>query len=172
MGPLVLFAIFIGVRMEGRGSLTYTTNVIFRCENLQAKHNKLLGYRHLFIGPEGTWASMVAINGRDEWRFSIIGNAERRNLSSEELDTAIRRALGVDCSFEVLSCVPWARRELIADRYSAGRVFLAGDSAHIMSPTGGFGMNTGIADSVDLSWKIAATLAGMGRTVLAGVLRY
>ena len=152
----------IGVQLQGRGSLTYTTNVIFRCANLQGRHDKLLGYRHLFIGPEGTWASMVAINGSDQWRFSIIGTRERRELTAEEIHAAIRRALGVDCAYQILSCVPWARRELLADRYRAGRVFLAGDSAHVMSPTGGFGMNTGIADAVDLSWKIAATLSGWG----------
>jgi 2-polyprenyl-6-methoxyphenol hydroxylase-like FAD-dependent oxidoreductase len=152
----------VGIRMEGRGSLTYTTNVIFRCADLQGLHNKLLGYRHLFIGPEGTWASMVAINGRDEWRFSIIGTSERKDLSDAEIKAAIDRALGVNCAYEILSCVPWVRRELVANRYGAGRVFLAGDSAHVMSPTGGFGMNTGIADAVDLSWKLAATLRGWG----------
>jgi FAD binding domain len=58
--------------------------------------------------------------------------------------------------------MPWVRRELVADSYGKGRVFLAGDSVHMMSPTGGFGMNTGIADAVDLSWKLAAALEGWG----------
>jgi hypothetical protein len=54
----------------------------------------------------------------------------------------------------------WVRRELVADRYGTDRVFLAGDAAHLMSPTGGFGMNTGIGDAVDLGWKLEAVHAG------------
>ena len=152
----------LGIGMEGRRSLTYTNNVIFRCPDLQGRHDKLLGYRHIFVSPEGTWATMVAIDGRDQWRFSIIGGEERRELSQADMHAAIKRALGVDCPYEILSHVAWVRRELVAERYGEGRVFLAGDAVHVMSPTGGFGMNTGIADAVDLAWKIEATLRGWG----------
>jgi len=58
--------------------------------------------------------------------------------------------------------LPWVRRELVAERYRSGRGFIAGDAAHVMSPTGGFGMNTGIQDVVDLSWKLAAVIEGWG----------
>ena len=58
--------------------------------------------------------------------------------------------------------LPWVRRELVAERYRGGRGFIAGDAAHVMSPTGGFGMNTGIQDAVDLSWKLAAMIEGWG----------
>src|SRR5260370_427824 len=54
------------------------------------------------------------------------------------------------------------RRELVADRYGAVRVFIAGDSAHLMSPTGALGMNTGIQDAVDLGWKLDAVVRGWG----------
>jgi hypothetical protein len=57
---------------------------------------------------------------------------------------------------------PWKQNLLLADRYAAGRVFLAGDSAHLVIPTGGLGMNTGVGDAIDLSWKLAATLQGWG----------
>ena len=59
------------------------------------------------------------------------------------------------------------RRELVAESYGGGRVFIAGDAAHVMSPTGGFGMNTGIGDAVDLSWKLEALLAGWGGPLLS-----
>ena len=49
---------------------------------------------------------------------------------------------------------------LLADRYRRGPVFLAGDSAHLVIPTGGLGMNTGIGDAIDLSWKLAAEVHG------------
>ena len=54
----------------------------------------------------------------------------------------------------------WLAHRLVADKYSQGRVVLAGDACHLHPPFGGFGMNTGIGDSVDLGWKIAAAFAG------------
>jgi 2-polyprenyl-6-methoxyphenol hydroxylase-like FAD-dependent oxidoreductase len=153
----------LDIAMQGNPVLTYTTNVIFRCPHLLTLHDKGKAYRHIFIGPEGTWATIVAINGRDEWRFSIIGGAEQREYTKPEIEAAIRRAVGRDFDFEILSVMPWTRRELVADEYRNGRGFIAGDAAHVMSPTGGFGMNTGIQDAVDLSWKLAAVLEGWGK---------
>jgi len=156
----------LGLAMRGNPVLTYTTNVIFRCPHLLSLHDKGKAYRHIFIGPEGTWSTIVAINGRNEWRFSIIGGAEQREYSKPEIEAAIRRAVGRDFDFEILSVLPWVRRELVAERYRNGRGFIAGDAAHVMSPTGGFGMNTGIGDAVDLSWKLTATLEGWGGDAL------
>jgi hypothetical protein len=62
----------------------------------------------------------------------------------------------------MLSCAPWRQNLLLADRYGNARVFLAGDAAHLVIPTGGLGMNSGVGDAIDLSWKLAATLAGWG----------
>jgi len=152
----------LGIAMQGNPVLTYTTNVIFRCPHLLSLHDKGKAYRHIFIGPEGTWSTIVAINGRDEWRFSIIGGAEQRDYTTDDIKAAIRRAVGRDFDFEILSVLPWVRRELVAERFRNGRGFIAGDAAHVMSPTGGFGMNTGIQDVVDLSWKLAATIEGWG----------
>jgi 2-polyprenyl-6-methoxyphenol hydroxylase-like FAD-dependent oxidoreductase len=152
----------LGIAMQGNPVLTHTTNVIFRCPQLLSLHDKGKAYRHIFIGPEGTWSTIVAINGRDEWRFSIIGGAEQRDYATDDIKAAIRRAVGHDFDFEILSVLPWVRRELVAERYRGDRGFIAGDAAHVMSPTGGFGMNTGIQDVVDLSWKLAAVIEGWG----------
>src|SRR5215472_10125522 len=152
----------LGLVMRGNPVLTYTTHVRVRCTYLLSLHDKGKAYRHIFIGPEGTWATIVAINGRDEWRFSLIGSAEQRDYTNDDIKAAIRRAVGRDFDFEILSVLPWVRRELVAENFRNGRGFIAGDAAHMMSPTGGFGMNTGIGDAVDLCWKLAATLAGWG----------
>ena len=56
----------------------------------------------------------------------------------------------------------WKQNLLLADRYGDGRVFLAGDAVHLVIPTGGLGMNSGVGDAVDLAWKLAATLQGWG----------
>ena len=157
----------LDIGMTGRPIVTYTTNVIFRCPDLVTMHDKGKAYRHIFVGPDGTWGTIVAINGRDQWRMSIIGTEDRKEGASEaEIRAAIRRAAGFDFEYEILSVMPWVRRELVADHYGKGRVYIAGDAAHMMSPTGGFGMNTGIGDAVDLSWKIAAVLAGWGGPLL------
>jgi 2-polyprenyl-6-methoxyphenol hydroxylase-like FAD-dependent oxidoreductase len=156
----------LGIAMSGEANLTFTTNVIFRCDNLEALHDKKPGYRYIFIGPEGTWATLVAIDGRDRWRFSLVGDQTRRSISEPEMRSAIVRAIGRPFDFEILSTLPWIRRQLVADRYGTPRVFLAGDAAHLTSPTGGFGMNTGIQDAVNLSWKLAACLQGWGGDAL------
>jgi hypothetical protein len=62
----------------------------------------------------------------------------------------------------MLACNPWRQNLLLADSYGSGRVFLAGDAVHLVIPTGGLGMNTGVGDAIDLSWKLAATLQGWG----------
>jgi 2-polyprenyl-6-methoxyphenol hydroxylase-like FAD-dependent oxidoreductase len=152
----------LGIGMAGEPTLTYTTNVVFRCDNLEALHDKKPAYRYIFIGPEGTWATLVAINGRDQWRFSLVGDETRLTLTEEQMRAAIVRAVGREFDFEILSMLPWVRRQLVADSYGTKRVFVAGDAAHLTSPTGGFGMNTGIQDAVNLSWKLAATLQGWG----------
>jgi hypothetical protein len=156
----------VGIKMTGEPVLTYTTNVVFRCEGLEKLHNKKPAYRYIFIGPEGTWATLVAINGRDQWRFSLVGDATMRTMTEEEMRQAIVRAVGREFDFEILSLLPWVRRQLVADSYGTKRIFLAGDAAHLTSPTGGFGMNTGIQDAVNLSWKLAARLEGWGGDTL------
>jgi len=152
----------LDIDMVGEPALTYTTNVVFRCDGLEQLHDKKPGYRFIFIGPEGTWATLVAINGRDQWRFSLIGDEQKRTITEEEARAAIVRAVGRPFEFEILSMFPWVRRQLVARQYGKGRVFIAGDAAHLTSPTGGFGMNTGLLDVVNLSWKLAAVIQGWG----------
>lgn len=152
----------LGIKMTGDAVLTYTTNVIFRCDGLEQLHTKDPAYRYIFIGPEGTWATLVAIDGRDQWRFSLVGDDQRRAISEDEARQAIVRAVGKEFDFEILSMLPWVRRQLVAEQYGRGRVFIAGDAAHLTSPTGGFGMNTGLLDVVNLSWKLAGKIQGWG----------
>jgi len=151
-----------GITMSGNPALTYTSNVMFRCADFPSLHDKPKGYRFIFIGPEGTWLTIVAINGGDRFRMSIVGSADKVMHTEADIHAALRRAMGRDFDYEILSVMRWVRRELVADRYGTDRVFIAGDAAHLMSPTGGFGMNTGIQDSVDLGWKLEARLRGWG----------
>jgi 2-polyprenyl-6-methoxyphenol hydroxylase-like FAD-dependent oxidoreductase len=151
-----------GIAMSGTPALTYTTNVLFRCADFPALHRMGKAYRFIFIGPEGTWLTIVAINGGDRFRMSIVGTPDKVNHSEADIRAALTRAVGRDFDYEILSVMRWVRRELVAERYGVGRVFIAGDAAHLMSPTGALGMNTGIQDSVDLGWKLEAVLRGFG----------
>ena len=151
-----------GIPMSGTPALTYATNVLFRCADFPALHRMGKAYRFIFIGPEGTWLTIVAVNGGDRFRMSIVGTPDKVNHSEADIAAALRRAMGKDFDYEILSVMRWVRRELVADRYGGGRVFIAGDAAHLMSPTGALGMNTGIQDAVDLGWKLEAALAGWG----------
>jgi len=73
----------------------------------------------------------------------------------------MRRLMGRDAvPYEVLSTMDWERRERVAQHYRDRRVFICGDAAHQNSPTGGLGLHTGLADAVDLAWKLIATLQG------------
>jgi len=127
-----------GITMSGNPALTHTTNVIFRCADFSALHDKGKAYRFIFIGPEGTWLTIVAINGGDRFRMSIVGSVEQVAHSEADIRSALQRAAGRDFDYEILSVMRWVRRELVADRFATDRVFIAGDAAHLMSPTGGF----------------------------------
>jgi 2-polyprenyl-6-methoxyphenol hydroxylase-like FAD-dependent oxidoreductase len=152
----------LDIPMTGNPALTYTTNAIFRCPGFNALHDKGEFYRFIVIRPEGTFATIVAIDGRNRFRFSMVGSEEKRSYNEAEIRAHIMTAMGRDFDFEILSIMPWVRRELVADRYGWGRVFIAGDAAHLTSPTGGFGMNMGIQDAVDLGWKLEGALRGWG----------
>jgi len=151
--------------MHGTPVLSNTTNIIFRAPQLLSLHDKGEAYRFIIVGTAGTWATIVAINGFDRYRMSIV-RTPPEGLPREAIEAAIRRAVGLDFAFEILSVTSWTRRELVASSYGGGRVFIAGDAAHVMSPTGGFGMNTGIGDAVDLGWKLDAVLRGWGGPAL------
>src|SRR5262245_56636769 len=150
----------LGIGMSGHPALTYTTNVIFRCPDFVSLHDKGKGYRFIFIGPEGTWLTIVAINGGDRFRMSIGGSADKVSHSEADIHALLKRAMGKDFDYEILSVMRWVRRELVADSYGRGRIYLAGDSVHLTSPTGAMGMNTGMQDAVDLGWKLDAVLKG------------
>ena len=84
----------LGITMTGNAVLTYTTNVIFRSRDLESRQNIPLAYRYIFIDGEGTWATIVAIDGRDHFRFSLVGNRDKRQLTDDELLAALRTAIG------------------------------------------------------------------------------
>jgi hypothetical protein len=80
----------------------------------------------------------------------------------EDMATLFEAIVGTPVKYEMVHCAKWVQRLLLAEHYLQGRVFIAGDAAHLVIPTGGLGMNTGVGDAIDISWKLAATLRGWG----------
>lgn len=153
----------LGIPYEGTPVLSYSVNTVFRIPQFARWHRMGDAERYLFIGTGGTWANMTVVDGRETWRFTIVGSEERMDLAQLDIPAMIRRAIGRDdVPFEILAIAPWRRSEQVAQRFREGRIFLAGDAAHTMSPTGGMGMNTGAGDAVDLGWKLEAVLRGWG----------
>jgi 2-polyprenyl-6-methoxyphenol hydroxylase-like FAD-dependent oxidoreductase len=104
----------------------------------------------------------IAIDGRETWLIHNFLYRDEAEFDSVDRDWAIRTILGVgpDFEYELIGKEDWIGRRLVADRFRDRRVFICGDATHLWIPHGGYGMNAGIADAANLSWMIAATLAG------------
>ncbi|MGH8781635.1 FAD-dependent monooxygenase [Paraburkholderia sp.] len=107
-------------------------------------------------------ALMIAVDGKGHFIINVQAR-EGETADPEAIRTRIRDAIGVDVPFEILSTSRWtAGYTLVADRFAAGNVLLAGDAAHLFTPTGGLGYNTGIDDAANLAWKLDASIRGDG----------
>jgi hypothetical protein len=104
----------------------------------------------------------VALDGKGDYAglSRLPPGADERSHDPTPL---VRAAIGADVPIEMISIKPWtAGLALVAEHYQAGRVLMAGDAVHLFTPTGGFGMNTGIDDVANLAWKLAAVHQGWG----------
>ncbi|OLT00264.1 FAD-monooxygenase [Pseudonocardia sp. CNS-004] len=104
-------------------------------------------------------ASLIAIDGGDLW-LNHVAFGPDHDTDDEDPELLLADAVGGPVEHEVLGTVRWTGRQLVAERYREGRVFLAGDAAHIWIPVGGFGMNAGIQDAATLGWMLAAVHHG------------
>jgi 2-polyprenyl-6-methoxyphenol hydroxylase-like FAD-dependent oxidoreductase len=152
----------LNTEYEGSGILSYSVSIFFRSESLGILHNKGWGRFYRLMDASGHWSDLIAIDGRELWRLTCFHVDPAMDINSFDVEGSLLRAAGTAFPHEVLSVLPWKRRELVARSYGRGRVFIAGDAAHQMSPTGGLGMNTGIGDAVDIGWKLGAMLQDWG----------
>ena len=155
----------IGARMEGSFGMSRNYNIVFHAPGLADAHphGRAIMYWQInddvpsLIGP---------MDSGDRWFFMPTGLSPDVQVTKNTAAALIRRATGIDLPYEVLSIDEWVAHRVVADRYRDRRVFLAGDACHLHPPYGGFGMNMGVSDGVDLGWKLAAVLQGWGGEAL------
>ncbi|MCD6076770.1 MAG: hypothetical protein K0R89_708 [Ramlibacter sp.] len=110
-------------------------------------------------------AFMASVDGRSEFAFhAAVHEGEDANAWTDtDARGVFAQALGTDIPVDVLSCGTWtAGHSLVAQSFRRGNVFIAGDAAHLFTPTGGLGYNTAVEDAVNLGWKLASVLRGSG----------
>src|SRR5262249_12785796 len=103
---------------------------------------------------------MYSQDGRETWvvHYQVPPGMDWREVDARAVIAAM---IGADVAFEIISGGPWTGGlALVAEHYQSGRVFLAGDAAHLFTPPRGLGMNTGIGDVMNLCWKLAAVHQG------------
>ncbi len=148
----------LGIRLRGEGPLGHLRQALFQCDAL---------FDRIPIGNGPTHGRHYHV-ADDKATFLIMQDSTRHWTlhSAVDSDAAMaamfEQVVATPVRYEMLSCQPWRQNLLLADRYRSGRVLLAGDAAHLVIPTGGLGMNTGVGDAVDLGWKLAGTLQGWG----------
>ncbi|MEY9931524.1 2-polyprenyl-6-methoxyphenol hydroxylase-like FAD-dependent oxidoreductase [Catenulispora sp. GP43] len=126
--------------------------------------------QHLWTGKDGL-LSLFPLPGTDLWQFQAGIPADVIEPEAPSLEL-FRRIFAdrADVPGVQIEDVEWLSlykiNVVLADHYRTGRIFIAGDAAHIHSPAGGQGMNTGIQDGYNLGWKLAAVLAGADPTLL------
>ena len=155
----------IGATMIGTYGLSRNYNTIFRAPGLAEAHGHGPGIMYIQVNQDVP-GLIGPMDEGDLWYFMPTGLAPDVTYTNDEAVEAIKRSTGIDLPYEILSSDEWVASRFLADRYRRGRVFLTGDACHLHPPFGGFGMNMGIADSVDLGWKIAAVLQGWGGPTL------
>ena len=144
----------LGIRLQGEANLLQLRQALYRCDDLFERIPIGKG-RHYHIADDRSTFLIVQDSTRHFTLHSVVDNDHEMKLRFEQ-------TVAMPVKYEMLSCQPWRQNLLLAESYGRGRVFLAGDAVHLVIPTGGLGMNSGVGDAIDLSWKLAATLKGWG----------
>jgi 2-polyprenyl-6-methoxyphenol hydroxylase-like FAD-dependent oxidoreductase len=145
----------LGIPLQGEGNIRKLRQALFRCDDLYERIPMGKG-RHYHIAEGPLFPFIILQDSTRHWTLHAAAS------SDAEMAEIFKNSLAMPIEFEMLSVNEWTQHLLCAEHYGEGRVFVAGDAAHLVIPTGGLGMNTGVGDAVDLSWKLAATLAGWG----------
>ena len=148
----------LGIALDGEGDLLRLRQGLFRCDELFARipidggpgHG-----RHYHVADERA-SFLIMQDSTRHWTLHAVLDDDAA------MGPQFEKTIGVPLRYALLYGGEWKQNLLLAERYGSGRVFLAGDAVHLVIPTGGLGMNSGVGDAIDLGWKLAATLRGWG----------
>jgi 2-polyprenyl-6-methoxyphenol hydroxylase-like FAD-dependent oxidoreductase len=152
----------LGIGLTGEGNIARMRQALYRCDDLFDRLPMGAGPgqgRHYHVA-DGANSFLIMQDSTHHWTLHAVVEDDAAMAAQFE------KVVGQPIDYEMLYVGEWKQNLLLADSYGTGRVFLAGDSAHLVIPTGGLGMNTGIGDAIDLSWKLAAVLQGWGGPAL------
>ncbi len=144
----------LGIRLQGDANLMQFRQALFKCDDLFDRIRIGKG-RHYHVADGQATFLIVQDSTRHFTLHSVVD-------TDADMATMFEKTVAMPVQYEMLSVGQWRQNLLLADKYNDGRIFLAGDAVHLVIPTGGLGMNSGVGDACDLSWKLAATLQGWG----------
>jgi 2-polyprenyl-6-methoxyphenol hydroxylase-like FAD-dependent oxidoreductase len=142
------------IKLNGLGNIHELRQVVFYSFNLFKKIRYGKGRHYSFLDKNG---SLIVVQG-DRKEFTLHTDLPE----DTDFEPVIANLLGFPCDIKILHVTSWRHHLLLADHYRDRWVFLAGDAAHLVIPTGGLGMNTGLGDAFNLAWKLSARIKGWG----------
>lgn len=163
-GPNSRVRNFLNIEYDGTRDLVGELFIIhFRSDEVAALYPNGEPYWHTWIQRPGYSGLLVS---PDAGRNDFVLHRPFAPRKGEALETIIDGALGTKLDYEIVQSGPWRPQFLVANSFGRGRVFIASDATHQYMPTGGLGMNTGLAEAHNLAWKLAASVQGWGGTRL------
>jgi 2-polyprenyl-6-methoxyphenol hydroxylase-like FAD-dependent oxidoreductase len=151
----------IGAKLLGDAVVQKVQSTFIRAPSLLGLMQEKPAWATFSTNPRRS-GNMYAIDGRETWLIHNYLRPGEDDFDAVDRDQCIRLILGLgpDFEYDVISKEDWIGRRLVADRFRDRRAFICGDAAHLWVPMAGYGMNAGIADAMNLSWQLAATLKG------------
>jgi 2-polyprenyl-6-methoxyphenol hydroxylase-like FAD-dependent oxidoreductase len=153
----------LGIKLGGEANILQLRQALYYCDDLYERVPIGKGRHYHVADAEGSFL-IVQDSTRHFTLHSVVE-------SDADMAGMFERVVAMPVKYEMLYVGQWKMNLLLADRYGEGRVFLAGDAVHLVIPTGGLGMNTGVGEATDLSWKLAATLQGWGAPIFWRLMR-
>src|SRR5438477_11006241 len=148
----------LGIKLRGEYNILELRQALYRCDELfeRLPIGKGPGRGRHYHVADGNNGFLIMQDSTKHFTLHAVVEKDAA------MNAMFERTVAIPVKYEMLTCAPWRQNLLLADRYREGRAFLAGDAVHLVIPTGGLGMNSGVGDAIDLSWKLAAVLQGWG----------
>jgi putative polyketide hydroxylase len=150
----------LNIEMEGQGRIGRQIGIYFESDLWELVQRR--PYLLFWILNVQTCGVLIALDGRRRWTYNFAFDAEKETVADftfERCEKIVRTIIGDDrFPIKVKSVMPWRMQARLATQFHKGRVFIAGDAAHPLPPTGGQGMNTGVGDVHNLAWKLNLVL--------------